>query len=62
METRRGTHECARHIGLPSNVKLFLREYTYDRFIAHDPKFVGHLTQPFIVNYHFKKLPDGSRW
>ena len=24
-----------------------------------DPEY---LTEPYIVNYHFKKLPDGSRW
>jgi hypothetical protein len=27
--------------------------------IADDPDY---LTQPWIVNYQFKKLPDGSRW
>jgi hypothetical protein len=27
--------------------------------IVEDPEY---LTQPWIVNYHFKKLPDGSRW
>jgi hypothetical protein len=27
--------------------------------IVEDPDY---LTQPFIVNYQFKKLPDGSRW
>ena len=27
--------------------------------IVEDPKF---LTQPFVVNYQFKKLPDGSKW
>jgi hypothetical protein len=27
--------------------------------IAEDPQY---LTQPWIVNYHFKKLPDGSKW
>jgi hypothetical protein len=27
--------------------------------IVEDPEY---LTQPFIVNYHFKKLPDGSKW
>jgi len=27
--------------------------------IVEDPDY---LTQPFIVNYHFKKLPDGSKW
>jgi hypothetical protein len=27
--------------------------------IVEDPEY---LTQPFIVNYHFKKLPDGSAW
>ena len=27
--------------------------------IVEDPDY---LTQPYIVNYHFKKLPDGSRW
>ena len=21
-----------------------------------------YLTEPYVVNYHFKKLPDGSRW
>jgi hypothetical protein len=27
--------------------------------IVDDPDY---LTQPFIINYHFKKLPDGSKW
>jgi hypothetical protein len=27
--------------------------------IVEDPDY---LTQPFVVNYHFKKLPDGSKW
>ena len=27
--------------------------------IVEDPEY---LTQPFVVNYHFKKLPDGSKW
>ena len=27
--------------------------------IVDDPEY---LTQPFVVNYHFKKLPDGSKW
>jgi hypothetical protein len=27
--------------------------------IADDPEY---LTQPWIVNYAFKKLPDGSKW
>jgi hypothetical protein len=27
--------------------------------VVEDPEY---LTQPFIVNYHFKKLPDGSKW
>ena len=27
--------------------------------IVEDPEF---LTQPWVVNYAFKKLPDGSRW
>jgi len=27
--------------------------------IVEDPDY---LTQPFIINYHFKKLPDSSRW
>ena len=27
--------------------------------IVDDPEY---LTQPWIVNYQFKKLPDGSRW
>ena len=27
--------------------------------MVEDPEY---LTQPFVVNYHFKKLPDGSRW
>ena len=27
--------------------------------VVEDPEY---LTQPFIVNYHFKKLPDGSQW
>ena len=27
--------------------------------LVEDPEF---LTQPFVVNYHFKKLPDGSKW
>ena len=27
--------------------------------MVEDPEY---LTQPFIVNYHFKKLPDGSKW
>ncbi len=27
--------------------------------IVEDPEY---LTQPFIVNYHFKKLADGSKW
>ncbi len=27
--------------------------------IVEDPQY---LTQPFIVNYHFRKLPDGSKW
>jgi hypothetical protein len=27
--------------------------------MVHDPEY---LTQPFLVNYQFKKLPDGSKW
>jgi hypothetical protein len=27
--------------------------------MVEDPEY---LTQPFLVNYQFKKLPDGSRW
>ena len=27
--------------------------------MVEDPEY---LTQPFLVNYHFKKLPDGSKW
>jgi ABC-type transport system substrate-binding protein len=27
--------------------------------MTEDPEY---LTQPFIVTYHFKKLPDGSKW
>ena len=27
--------------------------------IVEDPDY---LTQPFVVNYHFKKLPDGAEW
>jgi hypothetical protein len=27
--------------------------------MAVDPDY---LTQPWIVTYHFKKLPDASRW
>lgn len=27
--------------------------------LVEDPEF---LTQPYVVNYHFKKLPDGSKW
>jgi hypothetical protein len=27
--------------------------------IVEDPEY---LTQPYVVNYHFKKLPDGSLW
>jgi hypothetical protein len=27
--------------------------------MANDPEY---LTQPYVVNYHFKKLPDGSKW
>ena len=27
--------------------------------MVDDPEY---LTEPYIVNYHFKKLPDGSRW
>jgi len=27
--------------------------------IVEDPEY---LTQPFVVNYQFKKLPDGSKW
>ena len=27
--------------------------------IVDDPEY---LTQPWIVNYAFKKLPDGSKW
>jgi hypothetical protein len=27
--------------------------------IVEDPEY---LMQLFIVNYHFKKLPDGSKW
>jgi hypothetical protein len=27
--------------------------------MVEDPEY---LNQPFVVNYHFKKLPDGSRW
>ena len=27
--------------------------------VAEDPQY---FTQPWIVNYHFKKLPDGSKW
>jgi hypothetical protein len=27
--------------------------------IVEDPEY---LNQPFVVNYHFKKLPDGSKW
>jgi hypothetical protein len=27
--------------------------------LVDDPEY---LTQPYVVNYHFKKLPDGSKW
>ena len=27
--------------------------------MVEDPEY---LTQPFVLNYHFKKLPDGSKW
>ena len=27
--------------------------------VVEDPEY---LTQPFVVNYHFKKLPDASAW
>ena len=27
--------------------------------LVDDPEY---LTEPFVVNYHFKKLPDGSKW
>ena len=27
--------------------------------LVEDPDY---LTQPYVVNYHFKKLPDGSKW
>ena len=27
--------------------------------MVEDPEY---LTQPYVVNYHFKKLPDGSKW
>jgi hypothetical protein len=27
--------------------------------LVEDPEF---LNQPYVVNYHFKKLPDGSQW
>ena len=27
--------------------------------MVEDPEY---LTEPYVVNYHFKKLPDGSRW
>jgi hypothetical protein len=27
--------------------------------LVEDPEY---LTEPFVVNYHFKKLPDGSKW
>jgi hypothetical protein len=27
--------------------------------LVEDPDY---LTQPYVINYHFKKLPDGSRW
>jgi len=27
--------------------------------MVEDPEY---LTQPFVINYHFKKLPDGSKW
>ncbi|MBI2150738.1 MAG: hypothetical protein HYU27_09070 [Acidobacteria bacterium] len=27
--------------------------------MVEDPEY---LNQPFLINYHFKKLPDGSKW
>jgi len=27
--------------------------------MVEDPEY---LTEPYVVNYHFKKLPDGSKW
>jgi hypothetical protein len=27
--------------------------------MVNDPEY---LTEPYVVNYHFKKLPDGSKW
>ena len=27
--------------------------------MVEDPEY---LTLPFVLNYHFKKLPDGSKW
>ena len=27
--------------------------------IVEDPEY---LNQPFVVNYQFKKMPDGSKW
>jgi hypothetical protein len=57
--------------GVPYTGNAVLTEYfrvmelpdnsTWIRFtqIVEDPEY---LTQPFIVNYQFKKLPDGSKW
>ena len=57
--------------GMPYTANATLTEYfrlmelpdksEWIRFtqIAEDPEY---LTQPWVVNYSFKKLPDGSRW
>ena len=57
--------------GMPYSGKLILTEHfrvlkeatgddwLYMSQMAEDPDY---LTEPWIITYHFKKLPDGSRW
>ena len=40
-------------------MKLHSSQWIRFTQIVDDPDY---LTQPFIVNYQFKKLPDGSKW
>ena len=33
-------------------------------FVPAHHSFTGpeYLKEPYVVNYHFKKLPDGTKW
>lgn len=46
--------EHFRALGLPDGSQWIILVQTVE-----DPEY---LTQPFVVNYHFKKLADGSKW